>query len=140
MGISTVGTKLKFDTHEIGCMFGDFDIEKNREVKEKKCLISGTVKKALGIKKISDITLTIPKGEASNADAEAAIRAAFESGDLLAFELEDSDIITAGTGNGSKVSFNCYVVSDVVSYKEDDDLDFKFTITVDGDYTLTPAA
>lgn len=137
MGIATVGTKLRFDTHEIGCLLGDFEIEKTREVKEKTCTLSGTVKKSLGVKKISDLTLTVPKGETSNADAEAAIRNAFENGTLLAFELEDSD---KGTTNGSKVSFNCYVVSDVVSYKEDDDLDFKFTITVDGDYTLTPAA
>lgn len=140
MGISTVGTKLRFDTHEITCLLGDFDIEKSREVKEKVCTLTGVTKKALGAPKIGDITLTIPKGEAGNALAEAAIRDAFESGALLAFELEDSDIITPTTGNGSKIAFNCYVISDVVSYKEDDDLDFKFTITVDGAYTLTPAS
>ena len=139
MGISMAGTKLSFDGHAIACLQGDFDIERVRDVKEKLCSLSGDTRKTMGNIKYSDMSFVIPKGEAGNAAAEAALQSKFEANELVAFELEDSDKPTGGT-NGSTVKFNCYVVKDVVSYKADDDLEFGFTITVDGAVTKIAAA
>ena len=139
MSISTEGTKLRFGGHELPCLLGDFEVKQTRDVKEKRCTLSGSVRKSLGASKVDNITFLIPKGEAVNAAAEAAIRTAYANKELLSFEVEDNDMPSGGT-NGSKIAFNCYVFEDVVSYKEDDDLEFSFSITIDGDITKTAAA
>ena len=136
---TTVGTKVKFNGEELNCIVSDFQVEKTREVKERTCLTTGTVKKSLGVSKISDLTFQVVKDDAATGNAQKIIRDAYENGTLLDFVLEDNDMPTGGT-HGSQMSFSCYVIKDVVSYPENDDLLFEFTITVDGAYTITPAA
>jgi len=136
---TTLGTTVKFDNETLNCIVSDFSVEKSREVKERTCVTTGVVKKSVGASKISDLTFQVVKDTETVGNAQATLRKAFEHGTLVAFVLEDSDIPTSGT-NGTKVAFNCYVIKDVISYPEDDNLLFEFTITVDGAYTVTAAA
>jgi len=136
---TTVGTTVKFGGETLNCIVSDFSVERTREVKERTCITSGDVKKSLGASKISDLTFQVVKDDAATGNAQKIVRDAYEAGTSLAFVLEDSDMPQGGT-NGSQMSFSCYVIKDVISYPEDDDLQFEFTITVDGAYTITPAA
>jgi len=136
MPTSVVGTTVKFDGETLDCIISDFSVEKTREVKERTCITTGSVKKSLGAPKLSDLTFQVVK---ESATAQTKIREAFENGTLLPFILEDNDKPAGGT-NGSRLEFNCYVIKDTTSYPEDDDILYEFTVTIDGAYTITPAA
>jgi len=138
--IDTRGHILRVNTKDVGDLESLGDISMKRPVKEYKAINTGTIIQAVGNPSVDPVAVSVLYDPADSAGA-GDLEAAFINGTDVAFEIELSDIITAGTGNGTTYTWSAVVISDfTIAQEEDGKVLATFTAAVNGMPTVTAAS
>lgn len=140
MAIKTHGTIVRVNSKDAGDLQSLSGIKQNRPVKEYEAMNTGVIVQAIGNIKTDPVTMSVLYDPNDTAGAKE-LENAFNSGTTVPFEIELSDIITAGTGNGTKFTWDGAVISSFEATPEEDgDVLATFTVTLNGKPTVTAAA
>lgn len=140
MGIDTRGHKVLVNLVDSGDLNSIGNIKQNRGLKEYKAINTGTIVQALGDITTAPIAMSVIYDPAS-ATGAGELESAFNDGTTIPFSIELSNIVTAGTGNGTTFAWTGAVVSDFeLSPEEDGKIIASFTVALNGAPVVTAAA
>jgi len=138
--IDTKGHIVRVNDKVVGDLESIGDISQKRNTKEYKAINADTVVVATGSISVDPISLSVIYDNADTAGMKE-LESVFNAGSSAKFEIELSDIITAGTGNGTTYTWNDVVVSEFkLSQEEDGKVIASFTAAVNGAPTVTAAS
>ena len=140
MAIKTSGHIVRVNAKDAGDLQSIGSIKQKRNVKEYEAINTGVIVQAIGNVKTDPIAISVLYNPADAAGAKE-LETAFNDGTTVPFEIELSDIVTAGTGNGTTFAWTGAVISDFeVNQEQDGDVLASFTVVLNGAPTVTAAA
>lgn len=132
--IATVNSKVIGTIQSIG------EVKLSRDVKEYKAINIENVVLAIGTMSAGDMSIGVLYDPADSAGA-GEMETALMDGTEVPFSLELSDIVTAGTGNGTTFAWSGAVVKEMdINQDEDGKVLATYTIHLNGKPTVTAAA
>jgi len=140
MGIKTTGHIVRVNAKDAGDLQSIGSIKQKRNIKEYEAINTGVIVQAIGNIKTEPIAISVLYNPADAAGAKE-LETAFNNGGTVPFEIELSDIVTAGTGNGTTFTWSGAVVGDFeLNQEQDGDVLASFTVSLNGAPVVTVAA